>query len=88
MNKNAFRLVFSRRLGMLVAVEETASGAGKTSQGETAGPASTASASAAGRQGFRFALHAVAFAVLALGLGGAMFAPLVVHAQIVPGGGA
>ncbi|MFP3741212.1 ESPR-type extended signal peptide-containing protein, partial [Burkholderia sp. SIMBA_019] len=35
MNNRAYRLVFSRFRNMLVAVEETASGAGKTRQGET-----------------------------------------------------
>ncbi|UJH72271.1 ESPR domain-containing protein [Burkholderia cenocepacia] len=35
MNKNHYRLVFSRVHGMLVAVEETASSAGKASAGET-----------------------------------------------------
>ncbi|MDN7450341.1 ESPR-type extended signal peptide-containing protein [Burkholderia multivorans] len=35
MNKKHYRLVFSRLHGMLVAVEETASAAGKASAGET-----------------------------------------------------
>ncbi|MFL9999093.1 ESPR-type extended signal peptide-containing protein [Paraburkholderia sediminicola] len=75
MNKQAYRLVYYRLRGMFVAVEETASGAGNGSQGETAGTAHAASASAGGRQVFRFVLHPVAFAVLALA-----------HSQIVPGG--
>ncbi|WP_175108464.1 ESPR-type extended signal peptide-containing protein [Pararobbsia alpina] len=36
MNDRRYRLVFSRRRGMLVAMEETARGAGKAGQGETA----------------------------------------------------
>jgi len=68
---------------MLVAVEETASGARKTDQEEAAGAAHIAQSS--GWHAFRFALHPVAFAVL-VGLGGALFAPMLAHAQIVPGG--
>ncbi|NKJ50978.1 cell surface protein, partial [Burkholderia sp. SG-MS1] len=83
MNKNMFRLVFSRRRGMLIAVEETASGARKTDQEEVAGAAHIAQSS--GRHALRFALHPVAFAVL-VGLGGGWFAPMLAHAQIVPGG--
>ncbi|SIO72525.1 filamentous hemagglutinin [Burkholderia sp. GAS332] len=82
MNKLTYRLVFSRLRNMLVAVEETASSAGKTSQGEAAGTLPAVSAS--GLYSFRFALHPVAFAVLALG--GVIFAPMPAHAQIVPGG--
>jgi filamentous hemagglutinin len=37
MNKNTFRLVYSRLRGMLVAVAETASASGKTDSGETTG---------------------------------------------------
>ncbi|EEA03642.1 filamentous hemagglutinin family outer membrane protein [Burkholderia sp. H160] len=68
---------------MLVAVEETASGARKTGQEEAAGAAHIAQSG--GRHAFRFALHPVVFAVL-MGLGGALFAPMLSHAQIVPGG--
>jgi filamentous hemagglutinin len=82
MNGRAYRLVFSRLRNMLIAVEETASGAGKTRQGETAG--TVHAASAGGPHAFRFVLHPVAFAALALG--GAMLAPMFAHSQIVPGG--
>ncbi|CAD6550372.1 hemagglutinin repeat-containing protein [Paraburkholderia sabiae] len=42
MNKRAYRLVFSRIRGMLVAVEETAVATGKKNQGETTGGGATA----------------------------------------------
>jgi filamentous hemagglutinin len=35
MNKQSFRLVFNRLRGMVVAVEETATAAGKSAGGET-----------------------------------------------------
>jgi filamentous hemagglutinin len=57
MNKRAFRLVFSRIRGMLVAVEETAAATGKKNQGET-----TAVASVAERSASPWLLRAVAAA--------------------------
>ncbi|HZZ11643.1 MAG TPA: filamentous hemagglutinin N-terminal domain-containing protein, partial [Paraburkholderia sp.] len=79
MNRNAFRLVYSRLRGMLVAVEESATATGKGS-GETAatrrsvvGPCSAAS---------RFAIHRIALAALAL----LCALPSWSGAQIVPGG--
>jgi len=78
MNKNQFRLVFSRVRGMLVAVEETASRTGKTNTGETC--------RAAGRGGehpaAKFALRVTAFgALVAAGAN-----PIWANAQIVGGG--
>jgi filamentous hemagglutinin len=54
MNKKAYRLVFSRLRGMVVAVQETASAAGKTHAGESTGSS------------FRIAGPGIAFAVAAL----------------------
>ncbi|QQC64327.1 hemagglutinin repeat-containing protein [Paraburkholderia ginsengisoli] len=74
MNK-IFRLVYSRRWGMLVAVAETATGTGKADSGEAGGhrPA---------RRISLFAMRHAAFAALALfGL-----APVISDAQIVPSG--
>ncbi|WP_310042825.1 hemagglutinin repeat-containing protein [Paraburkholderia caribensis] len=48
MNKRAYRLVFSRIRGMLVAVEETAAATGKKNQGETTGDVSAATRAAVG----------------------------------------
>ena len=48
MNKRAYRLVFSRFRGMLVAVEETAAATGKKNQGETTGDVSAATRAAVG----------------------------------------
>ncbi|CAJ2766210.1 hemagglutinin repeat-containing protein [Burkholderia pseudomallei] len=78
MNKNHYRLVFSRVHGMLVAVEETASSVGKASAGETRRTLD--------RSGLhvvtQFALRFAAFAALIAA--GAM--PMWVHAQIVGAG--
>ncbi|WP_345810947.1 hemagglutinin repeat-containing protein [Paraburkholderia sp. PREW-6R] len=77
MNKNNFRLVFSRLRTMLVAVEETATATGKESEQTTArrgvNPA---------RHGARMTLRQIAFA--ALSLLGAL--PSFSGAQLVPGG--
>src|ERR1700712_2409157 len=74
MNKNNYRLVFSRRRNMLVAVEETATATGKES-GQT-------SVRSDKSQGAIFTLRQLAFAALAL-LGAL---PSWSSAQIVPGG--
>ncbi|WP_423758930.1 contact-dependent inhibition toxin BcpA [Burkholderia sp. NLJ2] len=78
MNKNQYRLVFSRVRGMLVAVEETAHATGKVSKGEApravANRASSALAS--------FALRHATFAVL-VAAGGA---PTWASAQVVGAG--
>ncbi|WP_080491901.1 hemagglutinin repeat-containing protein [Burkholderia ubonensis] len=78
MNKNHYRLVFSRLHGMLVAVEETASAAGKASAGETQ--------SAVDRSG----VHGVAQFALRLAAFGALIAagamPMWAQAQIVGAG--
>jgi len=76
MNKNQYRLVFSRVRGMLIAVEETASSLGKTSRGETVRVAQPP------RVAVRFALRHVAFAVLLA----AGVAPRWVQAQVVGAG--
>lgn len=76
MNKNNYRLVFSRVRGMLIAVEETATASGKAGGGER-----PVVERVQGRA--RFALRHAALAVLlASGV-----APVWVEAQIVPGGG-
>ncbi|WP_221313982.1 ESPR-type extended signal peptide-containing protein [Paraburkholderia youngii] len=75
MNKNIFRLVFSRCRGMLVAVAETAVAHGRTGDGETRAPCTPVSI-------MQFAMRHVAFAVLVL----AGFAPALSDAQIVPSG--
>ncbi|MGF6599823.1 filamentous hemagglutinin [Paraburkholderia sp. GAS448] len=82
MNTNTFRLVFSQRRGMLVAVEETAAGNGKAASGETTrlgGPHGHTPVT-------RFALRQAAFAAMLL-LGAV---PATSYAQIVaaPGSGA
>ncbi|WP_134167283.1 hemagglutinin repeat-containing protein, partial [Paraburkholderia caballeronis] len=75
MNKNTYRLVWSAARGMPVAVEETATGNGKASQGKAAGSRATSRIAL-------FAMRHVAFAALALfGL-----APWLADAQIVPSG--
>ncbi|MBP0590499.1 filamentous hemagglutinin N-terminal domain-containing protein, partial [Paraburkholderia sp. LEh10] len=73
MNKNKFRLVFSRSREMLVAVEETATAAGKA--GETC-----ASGRPSGAQIIHLSLRRLAPAVLLA------ITPFVALAQIVPGG--
>ncbi|WP_232458161.1 hemagglutinin repeat-containing protein [Burkholderia ubonensis] len=78
MNKNHYRLVFSRLHGMLVAVEETASAAGKASAGETQ------------RVVDRSGVHGVAQFALRLAAFGALIAagamPMWAQAQIVGAG--
>ncbi|WP_162826240.1 hemagglutinin repeat-containing protein [Burkholderia sp. IDO3] len=78
MNKNQYRLVFSRVRGMLVAVEETAHATGKVSKGEVV----CAADSRVPDMLASFALRHAAFAVLVVA--GAM--PMWVNAQIVGGG--
>ncbi|VWB41009.1 hemagglutinin repeat-containing protein [Burkholderia lata] len=78
MNKNQYRLVFSRVRGMLVAVEETANSAGKATQGETV----CVSAGGLPQLVKRFALRHTALAVLIV----AGVVPTWAIAQIVPGG--
>ncbi|RXV69184.1 filamentous hemagglutinin N-terminal domain-containing protein [Burkholderia stabilis] len=78
MNKNQYRLVFSRVRGMLVAVEETANATGKTSRGESV----CLTAGSVRRVLSRFALRHVAFAALVAG--GAT--PVWVDAQVVGAG--
>lgn len=77
MNKNQYRLVFSRIRRMLIAVEETACSSRKTSHGETAGVVKPQ------REAVRFALRHAAFAVLLAA--GAV--PLWAQAQVVGAGG-
>ncbi|TPQ31134.1 hypothetical protein C2U71_31205, partial [Burkholderia ubonensis] len=60
MNKNQYRLVFSRVRGMLVAVEETAHATGKVTKGEASRAVGDRVASASAS----FALRHAAFAVL------------------------
>src|SRR5579862_6172120 len=75
MNKNMFRLVFSRCRGMLVAVAETANAHGNANQGEVRLPITL-------RPITLFAMRHAAFAALVLcGL-----APVLADAQIVPSG--
>lgn len=62
MNKNLYRLVFSKKLGALVAVAETTVSQGK-SAGETAG------ASVEGAGGFKLAAAAFSIAAAAIGIG-------------------
>jgi filamentous hemagglutinin len=78
MNKNYYRLVFSRVRGMLVAVRETANAAGKTNRGETR----RASHAGASRGRGHFAMRHAAFAALIAA--GAM--PRWADAQIVGAG--
>ncbi|WP_080334244.1 hemagglutinin repeat-containing protein [Burkholderia cenocepacia] len=76
MNKNNYRLVFSRVRGMLIAVEETASASGNAGRGEVVSAARVSHVFA------RFALRHVAFAVLIA----AGATPMWANAQIVGGG--
>lgn len=76
MNNRTYRLVYSTIRSMLVAVEETATGAGKGNQGETTVRSIQAQTISL------FALRHMAFAALTLvGL-----APMLVDAQVVAGG--
>ncbi|MCA8277565.1 filamentous hemagglutinin N-terminal domain-containing protein, partial [Burkholderia sp. AU30280] len=76
MNKNQYRLVFSRVRGMLIAVEETTSSSGNPSRGEAVHVAQPP------RVAVRFALRHAAFAVLLA----AGVAPRWVQAQVVGAG--
>lgn len=76
MNKNQYRLVFSRVRGMLVAVEETAGASGNAGRGEIGFAIRSPRAFA------RFALRHVALAVLVVV--GVM--PIWANAQVVAGG--
>ncbi|TDN61618.1 filamentous hemagglutinin N-terminal domain-containing protein [Paraburkholderia sp. BL10I2N1] len=81
MNNTRYRLVFSKLRGMLVAVEETATGTGKSSRGET----SVVRACPYASQTPFFALRQMAFAVLLLlGVLPASYAQIVT----APGSGA
>nr|WP_253575672.1 ESPR-type extended signal peptide-containing protein [Burkholderia multivorans] len=75
MNKKHYRLVFSRLHGMLVAVEETASAAGKASAGETQRAVDRSGMHGVAQFALRFAAFGALIAV------GAM--PMWVQAQIV-----
>ncbi|WP_261540287.1 two-partner secretion domain-containing protein, partial [Burkholderia multivorans] len=78
MNKNQYRLVYSRVRGMLVAVEETAGRAGKTNTGETR----RAAKRGGGHPAAMFALRVTVFgALVAAGAN-----PIWATAQIVGGG--
>jgi filamentous hemagglutinin len=81
MNKKTYRLVFSKRRGMVVAVQETASAAGRTHAGESTGTPCRTHGSLT-----RFAGRGIAFAAAAL-FGST---PTLVLGQIVaaPGSGA
>ncbi|MBE0628387.1 MAG: filamentous hemagglutinin N-terminal domain-containing protein, partial [Burkholderia vietnamiensis] len=74
MNKNQYRLVFSRVRGMLVAVEETAHATGKVTKGEAS--------RAVGDRMASFALRHAAFAVLVA----AGVTPMWANAQVVGAG--
>ncbi|WP_156438430.1 two-partner secretion domain-containing protein, partial [Burkholderia sp. BDU5] len=76
MNKNYYRLVFSRVRGMLIAVEETANASGNAGRGEIGVAIRSPHAFA------RFALRHVALAVLVAA--GVM--PIWANAQVVAGG--
>ncbi|WP_241019568.1 hemagglutinin repeat-containing protein [Burkholderia sp. Ac-20345] len=65
MNKNQYRLVFSRMRGMLIAVQETASSSGKASTGETARTAGSGVLRALAQFGMR---HAAFAALMAAGM--------------------
>ncbi len=78
MNKNKYRLVFSRVRGMLIAVEETASSSGKASVGETVRAAGGSLRLAV----VQFALRHAAFAALIV----SGVAPMWVNAQVVGAG--
>jgi filamentous hemagglutinin family protein len=93
MNKNLYRLVFSKKVGSLVAVAETTVSQGKSANGETgavaAGNAGEGLSSAdldgitpKGRSGH--GLAAFSFAVAAAVLGAGSFAPLSSYAQTTP----
>lgn len=75
MNNRRHRLVFNRLRGMLVAVQETAAGAGKSNRGETSGEVVTHNLGAISI----FSMRHTAFAVLMLA--GAV--PALVLAQVV-----
>ncbi|HDR9337760.1 hemagglutinin repeat-containing protein [Burkholderia multivorans] len=78
MNKNQYRLVYSRVRGMLVAVEETAGRTGKTNTGETR----RAAKRGGGHPAAAFALRVAAFgALVAAGAN-----PIWANAQIVGAG--
>ena len=86
MNTNAFRLVFSRLRGMLVAVEETATGNGKAASGET-----TRAGDPHGRTPVtRFALRYAVFGAMLMCGTVPAFMPVSSYAQVVaaPGSGA
>lgn len=78
MNKNQYRLVFSRVRGMLVAVEETAHATGKVTKGEASRAVGDRVASASAS----FALRHAAFAVLVA----AGITPMWANAQVVGAG--
>ncbi|WP_155636223.1 filamentous hemagglutinin N-terminal domain-containing protein, partial [Burkholderia stagnalis] len=78
MNKNQYRLVFSRVRGMLIAVEETASSSGKANRGETVRAAGGSLRLAVAQ----FALRHAAFAALIV----SGVAPIWVNAQVVGAG--
>ncbi|WP_059812967.1 hemagglutinin repeat-containing protein [Burkholderia ubonensis] len=78
MNKNQYRLVFSRVRGMLIAVEETVSSSGKAGRGEAVRKV----AGALQRVMPRVALRRVAFAALAM----AGVVPMWAGAQVVGAG--
>lgn len=78
MNKNQYRLVFSRVRGMLVAVEETAHATGKVTKGEASRAVGDRMASASAS----FALRHAAFAVLVA----AGITPMWANAQVVGAG--
>ncbi|MCO1349779.1 hemagglutinin repeat-containing protein (plasmid) [Burkholderia vietnamiensis] len=78
MNKNQYRLVYSRVRGMLVAVEETAGRTGKTSAGETR----RAAKRGGGYPAAKFALRVAAFGALVAAGANPMWAT----AQIVGAG--
>jgi len=78
MNKNQYRLVFSRVRGMLIAVEETASSSGKASTGETVQTAGSGVLHALVQFGMR---HAAFAALIAAGM-----TPMWSSAQVVGAG--
>ncbi|CAG9241907.1 Filamentous hemagglutinin [Burkholderia diffusa] len=78
MNKNQYRLVFSRIRGMLIAVEETASSSGKANGGETV----RAACGGLRRAVTQFALRHAAFAALIV----SGVVPTWVNAQVVGAG--
>ncbi|MDN7676045.1 filamentous hemagglutinin N-terminal domain-containing protein, partial [Burkholderia oklahomensis] len=78
MNKNHYRLVFSRVHGMLVAVQETASSAGKASAGETRRTLDRSGVHVVTQFALRFAAFAALIAAGAV--------PMWAHAQIVGAG--